>query len=112
MKKEQELTLEDYTMEFFRKASVSKTISTISKILLLIALPCLIIGFKSMGDTLINVSIVLFIGLLLTWVFSTRSYNHLNMRIKLNLWLHDMANNPEEFQRHVQKMDTNEKSPN
>lgn len=112
MKKEQELTLEDYTMEFFRKASVSKTISTISKILLLIALPCLILSFKSMGNTSANVSIALFVGLLLTWVFSTRSYNHLNMRIKMNLWLHDMANNPQEFQNYVQRMDTNEKNPN
>lgn len=99
--KDTNLELEDFTMELFKKSVLSKTLSNISKVLMLVGFPVLLIFCKFMqsSELFYYWATMLFVAGI--WVFSTRQYNHLNIKIKMNLWLLDMIKNPEQFHAFV-----------
>lgn len=107
-----ESTHQDMTIEFVKKASVLRRISLISAALLLVSIPILILTFKQLNKNEVIIYSGLFISLLVVWFISTRSYNILNLKIKMNFWLDDMLKNPYAFQRYVNENNIKEKTPN
>lgn len=97
--------LEEYTMGFFRKAAMLKTVSTISKILLLVLAPILLILFHKISTNESLVYGTCLLATFVTWILSTRKYNFVNMQIQTNLWLADMVNNPGDFTSFLHKND-------
>lgn len=89
--------LDEYTMTFFKKASIYKNIQKVSKFLLLTSIPILIIAFNKVSS---QVDFALLVGLFFTCVIliqSTRKHNFIKSQISMNLWLSEMVNKPEDF---------------
>ncbi|MFN8117513.1 MAG: hypothetical protein U0W65_15495 [Bacteroidia bacterium] len=81
-----------------KQVTVHDFISKCTKHIILFYIPLLILFYKS---TTLTQFVAMISGLLFlcgVWVYSTRKRNHLNIHLKLQIWLFDLMQYPDKVQ--------------